>query len=143
MAKAKYYQQQYDIAIKYLNKNLELDSEDTDTIKLKQNCLDKYKEVIQQKETHLNTNNLGDIKNVLQLGISYNLNVKFNYHKSVQFDGGVQSLRTIKPSEFKTVGNSLCIVGYCYLREEDRTFNIERMSNLILNPNKIDYWSNE
>lgn len=141
IAKAKFYQGKYDIAIKYLNKNLELDSEDADTKQLKQNCLDKYKEVIQQKETHLNTNNLGDIKNIIQLGISYDLNVKFNYHKSIQFDGGVQSLRTIKPAEFKTVGNSLCVVGYCYMREEDRTFNIERMSNLILNPNKIEYWS--
>tara|TARA_R110002049_G_scaffold185921_4_gene354202 strand:- start:263 stop:3658 length:3396 start_codon:yes stop_codon:yes gene_type:complete len=141
IAKAKYYQAEYDIAIKYLNKNLELDSQDADTKQLKQNCLDKYKEIIQQKETHLNTNNLGDIKNILQLGISYNLNIKFNYHKSIQFDGGVQSLRTIKPSEFKTVGNSLCVVGYCYMREEDRTFNIERMSNLVLNPNKIEYWS--
>src|SRR5690606_4825767 len=103
IAKAKFYQGKYDIAIKYLNKNLELDSEDADTIQLKQNCLDKYKEVIQQKETHLNTNNLGDIKNIIQLGISYDLNVKFNYHKSIQFDGGVQSLRTIKPAEFKTV----------------------------------------
>lgn len=141
IAKTKYYQGKYDIAIKYLNKNLELDSEDADTKQLKQNCLDKYKEVIQQKETHLDTNNLGDIKNIIQLGISYDLNVKFNYHKSIQFDGGVQSLRTIKPSEFKTVGNSLCVVGYCYMREEDRTFNIERMSNLVLNPNKIEYWS--
>ncbi|RYH75527.1 hypothetical protein EVU94_00800 [Flavobacteriaceae bacterium 144Ye] len=143
IAKAKYYQGKYDIAIKYLNKNLELDSEDADTKQLKQNCLDKYKEVIQQKETYLNTNNLGDIKNILQLGISYNLNVKFNYHKSIQFDGGVQSLRTIKPSEFKTVGNSLCIVGYCYMRKEDRTFNIERMSKLVLNPNKIEFWSED
>lgn len=141
IAKAKYYQGKYDIAIKYLNKNLELDSEDADTKQLKQNCLNKYKEVIQQKETHLDTNNLGDIKNIIQLGISYDLNVKFNYHKSIQFDGGVQSLRTIKPSEFKTVGNSICVVGYCYMRKEDRTFNIERMSNLVLNPNKIEYWS--
>ncbi len=141
IAKAKYYQGKYDIAIKYLNKNLELDSEDADTKQLKQNCLDKYKEVIQQKETHLNTNNLGDIKNIIQLGISYDLNVKFNYHKSIQFDGGIQSLRTIKPTEFKTVGNSLCVVGYCYMRKEDRTFNIARMSNLVLNPDKIDYWS--
>lgn len=141
IAKAKYYQGKYDIAIKYLNKNLELDSEDADTKQLKQNCLDKYKKVIQQKETHLNTNNLGDIKNIIQLGISYDLNLKFNYHKSIQFDGGVQSLRTIKPSVFKTVGNSLCIVGYCYMREEDRIFNIVRMSKLVLNPNKIEYWS--
>lgn len=141
IANAKYYQEQYDVAIKYLNKNLEIKKDDAGTIQLKQSCLEKYKEVIQKKETHLNNNSLSDIKKILELGVSYNLNVKFNYHKSIQFDGGVQSLRTIKPSEFKTVGNSLCIVGYCYMREEDRTFNIERMSKLVLNPDKIEYWS--
>ncbi|WP_299363453.1 UvrD-helicase domain-containing protein [Winogradskyella sp.] len=143
VAKANYRLEQYHTAIKYLNKNLEINKDDNESIELRRNCLNRYKEVIQKKETHLKSNSLGDIKNLLQLGVTYNLNVKFEYHKSIQFDGGVQSLRTIKPSEFKTVGNSLCIVGYCYMREEDRTFNIERMSKLILNPNKIEYWSNE
>tara|TARA_R110002074_G_scaffold15952_1_gene53917 strand:+ start:12789 stop:16184 length:3396 start_codon:yes stop_codon:yes gene_type:complete len=142
LAKAKYHQEQYDIAIKYINKNLEINKDDNNSIQLKKDCLVKYKEVIQEKETYLNTSNLGDIKSIIKLGIEYNLNVKFNYHKSIQFDGGIQSLRTIKPSAFKTVGNSLCIIGYCYMREENRTFNIERMSKLVLNPNKIEYWSN-
>ncbi|TJY35887.1 UvrD-helicase domain-containing protein [Pontimicrobium aquaticum] len=143
MAKAKYQQEQYDAAIKYLNKNLELNKDDNDSIELKKKCLDKFKEALQKKETHLNSNGLGDIKNLIQLGIAYNLNLKFNYHKSIQFDGGIQSLRTIRPSEFKTVGNSLCVEGYCYMREENRTFNIERMSKLVLNPNRIEYWSKE
>jgi len=72
------------------------------------------------------------------------VNVKFNYHKSQQFEGGVESLRTIKPKGFKVMGqyNSVCVFGYCYMREEERTFNLERISDLKINPNEIEFWSN-
>lgn len=141
IAQASYYQRRFGLAIKYLNKNLKLDNDNAESKQLKEICIVKFKESIKKKETNLDTNDIGSIKNVLQLGISFNLNVKFNYHKSIQFDGGVQSLRTIKPSKFKTVGNSLCVVGYCYMRKEVRTFNIGRMSKLVLNPINIEYWS--
>jgi len=71
--------------------------------------------------------------------------IKFNYQKSTSFAAGERSLRTIMPSEITTIGitESLCIKGYCYLREADRTFAIDRISNLIINPKKIEYWEDE
>ncbi|MDD3772580.1 MAG: hypothetical protein RBT46_00835 [Weeksellaceae bacterium] len=79
----------------------------------------------------------------LQLAIDFDLNVKFNYHKSIQFEGGVQSLRTIKPKGFKVMGqyDSVCLFGYCFMREEERTFNLDRISGLKINPKEIEFWS--
>ena len=51
--------------------------------------------------------------------------------------------RTVNPKDFKFVGNSECLVGYCYMRNEDRTFNLNRISNLIMNPKEIEYWSED
>ena len=96
------------------------------------------------KETNINSSDLDTIKGYIQLAVDFDVNVKFNYHKSQQFEGGVQSLRTIKPKGFKVIGqhNSICVFGYCYMREEERTFNIERISDLKINPNEIEFWSN-
>jgi DNA helicase IV len=76
--------------------------------------------------------------------INKNLLIKFNYQKSTSFSDGSMSLRTIKPTEIIAIGmhDSLCVKGYCYLREEDRTFSIERISNLIINPKRIEYREN-
>ena len=73
--------------------------------------------------------------------IDFEVNIKFNYHKSKQFEGGIESLRTIKPKGFKVMGmyNSVCVFGYCYMREEERIFNIERISDLKINPNEIEF----
>lgn len=141
IAKSYYNIEQYGNAISYLDKALILNDTAIDCIELKNKCVEKFKIELISKETVLNSNDINDIKNMLQLAIENDLNVKFNYHKSVQFDGGIQSLRTIKPSKLETVGNSLCIDGYCYMRKEDRTFNIERISHLIINPKKVDFWS--
>lgn len=42
---------------------------------------------------------------------------------------GVQSVRTIRPENIEHFGDhdSVCVSGYCYLREEERTFAIRRM----------------
>lgn len=51
----------------------------------------------------------------------------------------------LKPSSFITMGmyDSLCVKGYCYMRDENRTFNIDRISKLIINPDEIEYWSED
>lgn len=85
------------------------------------------------------------IKRYLQLAIDCNLKVKFNYFKSPDFDQGIRSLRTILPQGFVTLGKSesLCVYGYCYLRKEERKFNLERISSLVINPNEIKFWIEE
>ena len=85
------------------------------------------------------------IKGYIQLAIDFEINIKFNYHKNIQFEGGLQSLRTIKPAGFKTMGqfDSVCVFGYCYMRKEERTFNLDRISDLVMNPKTIEFWSEE
>lgn len=58
--------------------------------------------------------------------ISQNKKILFNYRK---FDGE-KSKRTICPELTKRVGRSLCVSGFCYLRNEERIFAIKRMRNL-------------
>jgi DNA helicase-4 len=37
---------------------------------------------------------------------------------------------------------SLCVKGYCFMRKADRTFAIERITDLVIDPDKIEYWEN-
>lgn len=41
-----------------------------------------------------------------------------------------RSVRSIQPREFIKMGESLCVRGYCYLRSEDRTFAVNRMTRV-------------
>lgn len=129
------------LSFEYINKELEVSPDNEIAITFKNKLINYTTKALKTSERKINSTKISIIKEYINIAISTNLPIKFSYHKSIQFDGGVQSLRTIKPSKFKTVGNSLCVVGYCYMREEDRTFNIERMSNLIINPTKIEFWS--
>ena len=52
--------------------------------------------------------------------------VKFNYRKY----GGEKSKRVIYPESFEKVGKSLCVRGFCTLRNGERVFSIRRISNL-------------
>ncbi len=74
--------------------------------------------------------------------INNNQNIQFNYQKSTTFSAGEISMRTIKPTAFETIGatESLCIKGYCYMRKEERVFALDRISKLVINPSKIDFW---
>lgn len=85
------------------------------------------------------------IKRYLQLAIDCNLKVKFNYYKSPDFDQGIRSLRTILPQGFVILGKSesLCVYGHCYLRKEERKFNLDRISSLVINPDEIEFWIEE
>lgn len=128
-------------ALYYIDKEIELDSTNKRAIDTKKRYLDFLRKSYSSKEVKISSFEINEIKEHIDLAINFDLNIKFNYHKSEQFDGGLQSLRTIKPIEFSNVGNSLCLVGFCYMRKENRTFNIDRIANLIINPSVIEYWS--
>lgn len=64
--------------------------------------------------------------NVLRAAITSSQMVHFSYTRR----DGRQSIRTMLPQGFKTVENSSCVHGYCYLRKEQRTFAISRMNSL-------------
>lgn len=131
-------------ALHHINLELKENSTNTDAQTLKKQYTIALEKRYTTKETSIKSSDLDTIKGYLQLAVDFNVNVKFNYHKSQQFEGGVQSLRTIKPKGFKVMGqyNSVCVFGYCYMREEERTFNLERISDLKINPTEIEFWSN-
>lgn len=52
--------------------------------------------------------------------------VKFSYRKY----SGERSIRVFYPDSFEKVGTSLCVRGYCTLREDERIFAIRRISRL-------------
>ncbi|MEA5593184.1 WYL domain-containing protein, partial [Rivularia sp. UHCC 0363] len=48
--------------------------------------------------------------------------------------------RTLTPISFKTVGQTLCLQGYCYLRSAKRNFAIIRMRDIkIISANQANY----
>jgi 5-methylcytosine-specific restriction endonuclease McrA len=49
--------------------------------------------------------------------------IRFSYTKY----NGEKSVRTIRPARLEQIGRSLCIHGWCYLREAERIFAIKRM----------------
>ena len=59
--------------------------------------------------------------------------ITFNYRKPEESD---YHKRTIKPAELinldhqRNTGSTLCVRGYCELRNEDRTFALKRMKGL-------------
>jgi DNA helicase-4 len=130
-------------ALQYINNELKENPNNSDAQSLKKEFTVALEKRYTTKERSIKSSDLDTIKGYIQFAVDFDVNVKFNYHKSQQFEGGVQSLRTIKPKGFKIIGqyNSVCVFGYCYMREEERTFNIERISGLKLNPNVIEFWS--
>lgn len=130
-------------AINSINTEIELNPSNENAIILKKQQLTFLKNRYTTKEHKVRTTEFSTIKGYIELAIEFNINIQFNYHKNIQFEGGLQSLRTIKPTGFKTIGqfDSVCVYGYCYMRKEERTFNLDRISDLIMNPNKIEFWS--
>jgi hypothetical protein len=43
---------------------------------------------------------------------------------------GEKSVRSIRPEGLKQIGQSLCVSGYCYLRDDSRVFAIHRMKGV-------------
>jgi len=64
--------------------------------------------------------------NLINTAMSKGKNINFEYRKF----NGERSKRTVSPRMLMRIGNSLCITGYCYLRNDKRTFAIRRMSNV-------------
>jgi len=136
-----YFKTSYIIkAYEHLEKELVLNPESYGGNKLKEKYDPIVRERFTTKEVKVKGNDDETVKGYIKLAITLDINIKFNYRKSEQFDGGEQSLRTVKPSGFKPVGNSDCLTGYCYMRKDDRTFNIDRIENLVLNPGDIEFW---
>lgn len=129
--------------LEFIENEIKTNPNNKDAIKLKNSYLERLRDKYNTKESTVNSTELQTIKVYIQLAIDFGINIKFNYHKNVQFEGGLQSLRTISPTGFKTMGqfDSVCVYGYCYMRKEERTFNLDRISDLIMNPNKIEFWS--
>lgn len=73
-----------------------------------------------------NCEKLGKIILLFTEAAATNRSVHFNYRKYE----GERSERTIYPESFKKIGTSLCVRGYCTLRNEDRTFAIKRITKL-------------
>lgn len=65
---------------------------------------------------------------LIQEAIDQKATVRFSYQKYA----GRKSVRAIRPEGLKTVGQSLCVYGHCYLRKGNRSFAIKRMINVRL-----------
>lgn len=86
--------------------------------------------------------NFEDKLKAIEIAIQEKSLMKFFYKKSDVFNDGAKSLRLIQSLEISTEGvtRSLCVKGFCYLRNEERTFSIERISKLIINPHILECW---
>lgn len=130
-------------ALDHIRKELEINPKNQHAQKLLDSYMSGLQKVFTGRQVRITSNEFQNLKGFIELAIGFGINVRFDYHKSPQFDGGEKSLRTIKPSGLKMVGNSLCVAGHCYMRDQDRTFSIDRITNLVMNPDKIEYWSEE
>ena len=73
---------------------------------------------------------------LINYAISQNKKINFNYRKF----SGEKSKRTISPETTNRIRRTWCVAGFCYLRNENRTFAIKRMRNLkILGDDKRKY----
>lgn len=74
---------------------------------------------------------LADRAEVIDRAISLNQQIEFSYVKK---DEVFPSKRTIKPHRVTYLkdgrNSSLCVVGYCFSRNSDRTFLLSRMSSV-------------
>jgi DNA helicase-4 len=144
LAQAYFKSRRFYKGLNHINIELKENPTNSDAQSLKKQHTEALQKRYTTKEININSSDLDTIKGYIKLAIDFDVNVKFNYHKSQQFEGGIQSLRTIKPKGFKVIGkhNSVCVFGYCYMRKEERTFNLARVSDLKINPNEIEFWSN-
>lgn len=130
-------------AFEHIDRELELNPRHQHALRLKGEYMPILEKRFTSKEVKIGASDAKTIKGYIELAIRFGVNIRFDYHKSEQFDGGEQSHRTIRPAEIKMVGNSRCVGGFCHMRNEDRTFAIDRISKLVLNPASIIYWSED
>ena len=60
---------------------------------------------------------------MVRTAIAQSREIRFHYTK---WDGE-RSTRSVLPTELRQVGRSLCVRGWCNLRNAERTFAIKRM----------------
>jgi hypothetical protein len=73
---------------------------------------------------------------LLEWAIQSNQKIRFRYEDK----NGNNSNRTFTPHNFKTIRQTLCVEGYCYLRLAKRTFTIKRMQDIkIVSANELNH----
>ena len=106
----------------------------------------KYKVNEHSKNTSneivIDSTNIDEKKSAINEAIENDQNIKFDYQKSMIYNSGESSRRTMKPTSLIFVGasQSLCVKGHCYMRREERVFALSRISNLVVNPNEVEFW---
>jgi hypothetical protein len=73
---------------------------------------------------------IGSFRKLVKLinnAINNNTLIHFTYTRR----DGQKSVRTIRPQVLKDVCGALCVFGYCYLRDEERTFAVRRMKSIV------------
>lgn len=78
------------------------------------------------KDDKIELGAFGKKMKILRIAVDNKEIVRFSYQK---FEGN-RSVRAIIPNDFIQVGKSLCVTGYCYLRNAERCFAIKRMRNV-------------
>jgi hypothetical protein len=73
---------------------------------------------------------------LLEWAIQSSQKIRFDYEDK----NGNNSNRTFTPQNFKTIRQTLCVEGYCYLRRAKRTFTIRRMRDIkIISANELNH----
>ena len=67
-----------------------------------------------------------DIVSKIQEAIITNKVISFNYTNN----DGIESKRSVFPYYLKYTGFAVFLKGFCFLRNEERTFNIDKIENL-------------
>jgi len=138
-------------AVVNIEKNL-LKSVKQSQVKIKENPLSKT-EVLPQKysnhsplfsrdltprkplTTKLETDGIKEQIELLEWAIQSSQKISFSYEDK----NGNNSNRTFTPNNFKTIRQTLCVEGYCYLRRANRTFTIKRMRDIkIISANELN-----
>lgn len=73
---------------------------------------------------------------LLEWAVQSSQKIRFDYEDK----NGNNSNRTFTPQNFKTIRQTLCVEGYCYLRRAKRTFTIRRMRDIkIISANELNH----
>ena len=86
--------------------------------------------------TKVDTNVIKEQIKLLEWAIQSSQEIRFGYEDK----NGNNSNRTFTPHNFKTIRQTLCVEGYCYLRRAKRTFTIKRMRDIkIISANELNH----
>jgi hypothetical protein len=84
----------------------------------------------------VDTDGLKEQIELIEWAIQSSQKIRFSYEDK----NGNNSNRTFTPHNFKTIRQTLCVEGYCYLRRAKRTFTIKRMLDIkIISINELKH----